>query len=81
MKGAARYKLLKNLNFVNNVEMVYIVDTVYTSLYYLNCLNISMYAYIYIYILLGKVRTIELLELLELLGWANELLSKMWGDG
>ena len=49
MKGAARYKLLNNLNSVYNVDMVFIFDTVYTSLYYLNCLNISMYAYIYIY--------------------------------
>ena len=48
---------------------VYTVDIVQTALH---CLNSSMYAYIYI--LLGKVRT--------LLEWAKGLLSKMLGtDG
>ena len=48
-----RFKLLKLLtvdteDMVHTVDMIYTVETVYTYQTALHCLNISMYAYIFV---------------------------------
>ena len=65
MEIAPRYTLFTLSTLFNTVDTVY---TIQTALH-LHCLNSSMYAYIYTYILLGKVRM--------LLEWVDGLLSRM----